>query len=445
MPHRLLIAFALATIVSCDSSRSESAEPRRPTFAESVGFNTHYRSTVDRKALELLAGIGVTQVRNDLAWNQIEKERGVYDFEGAGYDTFVEACEKLGLRILFVLDYGNSLYGENRAVVDGEGRRAFAAFAAAVAKRYGGRGHDWEIWNEPNVAKFWGSKEGGPDTVAYSELVKAVAPALRKADPEARIAAGALFFTFADSIETGGYGIAGPRFLKEVAATDALSLVDEVTLHLYRPDQPEGALEDIELAQQILKDAGHDVPVTSGEWGYSTYDPNVPPEGLAFLPPVSPERQASYYARMLLLNFANGLTRSIIYKNVDKRDPSPGHIEHHWGITTAKLDKKPSYDALKTALKMVGDAPVPERLDLASKEYQLRFKKPDGAHVIALWAEQKATWTLKAEAPTGDERVVGRDGDDITPEGLADGVEFTLESDQGPIYLVGKISVTRTK
>ena len=88
---------------------------------------------------------------------------------------------------------------------------------------------------------------------------------------------------------------------------------------------------------------------------------------------------------------------------------------------------------------------MPERLDLASKEYQFRFKKPDGAHVIALWAEQKATWTLKAEAPTGDERVIGRDGDDITPEGLEDGVEFTLESDQGPIYLVGKISVTRAK
>ena len=41
--------------------------------------------------------------------------------------------------------------------------------------------------------------------------------------------------------------------LKEVAATDALSLVDEVTLHLYRPDQPEGALEDIELARQLVE------------------------------------------------------------------------------------------------------------------------------------------------------------------------------------------------
>ena len=52
----------------------------------------------------------------------VEKERGVYDFAGAGFDELVEVCESLGLRILFILDYGNALYGEERAVVDDEGR-----------------------------------------------------------------------------------------------------------------------------------------------------------------------------------------------------------------------------------------------------------------------------------------------------------------------------------
>ena len=36
---------------------------------------------------------------------------------------------------------------------------------------------------------------------------------------------------------------------------------------------------------------------------------------------------------------------------------------------------------------------------------------------------------------------IRRDGAEITPAGLSDGVQLTLESDDGPIYLVGDITV----
>ncbi len=37
--------------------------------------------------------------------------------------------------------------------------------------------------------------------------------------------------------------------------------------------------------------------------------------------------------------------------------------------------------------------------------------------------------------------MLGRDGAELTPVGLSDGAQLTLEPDDGPIYLIGDITV----
>jgi hypothetical protein len=442
---RSIVALALVAAVACSSDQAtEQPTTPRDTLGQTVGVNTHYASggSINHGALARLAEAGVSFIRNDLTWDSVEKEEGVYDFVGSGFDELVETCEALGLRILFILDYGNPLYGEARAVVDEEGRLAFAAFAAAAASRYGGRGHSWEFWNEPNLEQFWSSADGGPDPELYAELIRATAPALREADPDGEIVAGAVFSgPLSEVTEALGLGISGPRFLETVAATGVLSLADEVTLHLYRPDAPESAATDIQVARDLLDAAGYPLPVSSGEWGYSTYDPTAPQDGVNFLPAVTPNRQASYLTRMLLFNYSLGLRHSVIFKDLDKQDPNPGDIEHHWGLMARDLTPKPSYFAVSTLTELLGDAGRPETVALGAGEHGLRFQRPDGSQITALWAEQKATWLLRTEGP-GDARVLGRDGSDVTPAGLSDGAQLTVESDDGPIYLVGDIAVT---
>jgi hypothetical protein len=409
-----------------------------------VGVNTHYASggSVNHDALARLAEAGVSFIRNDLTWASVEKEAGVYDFVGPGFDELVDTCETLGLRILFILDYGNPLYGETQAVVDEEGRRAFAAFAAAAASRYGGRGHSWEIWNEPNLEQFWSSADGGPDPELYAELIHTTAPALRAADPDGKIVVGALLFGFlSEIIETLGLGISGPHFLETLAATGVLSLVDEVTIHLYRTDAPEGAATDIQVARDLLDGAGYPLPVSSGEWGYSTYDPNAPPTGINFLPAVTLNRQASYLARMLLFNYSLGLRRSVIFKDLDNQDPSPGNIEHHWGLMFEDLTPKPSLAAISTLTGLLGDAGPPYSLPLGPKEHGLVFHRRDGSRVVALWSEEAATWLLRTGDATEGARIVGRDGSDLTPPDLAGGALFSLGPDEGPVYLIGQIEL----
>ena len=85
--------------------------------------------------------------------------------------------------MLYILDYSNKLYEEDRSVRTDEGRRAFAAFAEAAAKRYAGKGILWEIWNEANIKQFWTPKPNADD---YCKLVEATAPRVRATDPSGR-------------------------------------------------------------------------------------------------------------------------------------------------------------------------------------------------------------------------------------------------------------------
>ncbi len=65
-----------------------------------------------------------------------------------------------------------------------------ARFAAAFATRYGDKVRYYQVWDEPNIAPHWGNHWIEP--VAYAQLLKAVAPAIRAADPDAVIATAAL-------------------------------------------------------------------------------------------------------------------------------------------------------------------------------------------------------------------------------------------------------------
>lgn len=279
---------------------------------------------------------------------------------------------------------------------------------------------------------------GGPDPQLYAALVGETSAAIRGADPHGEIIAGALFFGFAEAVETFQLGIGGPRFLDRLAMTGALQLVNGVSLHFYRLGAPESVAIDVGRARAILDRAGYSLPIWSGEWGYSTYDPNAPTTGANFLPAVSHERQASYIARMLLTNYQLGLRRSVIFKDRDDSHPDPGNIEHHWGLMFADLSPKPSLRAVATLAAPVGDAGAPKSLALGAREHGLVFRCPDGRRIVALWGEQEASWILRA---AGAARVVSREGVELTPADLSQGVRWTLDPDDGPIYLIGDVTI----
>ena len=435
-----LAVWCLATLLIAGGCPTADAASTGAPFAPTVGVNTHLggtREAFDPAVLRRLGDAGAGFIRNDLAWATVEQTAGVYDFAATGYDELVAAAEANGLTMLFILDYGNRLYGPPQAVLSDAGRTAFAAFATAAAHRYGGRGHRWEIWNEPNLPQFWSGDGELPDPVQYARLVDAAVPALRAADPQGIILAGATFMALPNVIPLIG-GVEGLDFLQRLFATDVLAQVDGITVHCYRAEPPETVAVTVDRIRQLMSAAGRTLPLWSGEWGYSTYDPSAPATGVNYIPAVGLEQQASDAARMALTNYELGLAGTVWYDDRDARTPSPGNIEDHFGLMQFDLTPKPAYHALATLLHLVGGSSgtslsVPEESDHA-----LHFETAAGP-ITALWSDDTALWRLEAHAPTA--RVVARDGTDMTPPQLAQGLQLRVRADDGPIYLVGDIAV----
>ncbi len=439
-PRRWRTSAMLAAVAVLAALAPAGARTRRVPLAETIGVNTHYgapREPVDPAALARLAAAGVRWIRNDLDWATVEQAPGVYDFTTPGFDALVAEAERWSLRILFILDFGNPLYEPGRAVTTEAGRQAFAAYAAAAAARYGGRGHAWEIWNEPNLPLFWSGPGTRPDAETYARLVAATAPALRAADPTGPVLIGSAFMGLPSVVEAIG-GVAGLAFLERLFASGVQAQVDGVTAHFYRAEPPETVAAEVAAIRRLMKATGRVLPLWSGEWGYSTYDPAAPPTGINYLPAVTPDRQAAYVARMLLWNHALGLAGSIYFKDTEAAAADPGNIEHHFGLVHHDGTPKPAYGALATLTRLVGDGRLRRRLALGDGAHGLVFRTRAG-RVIALWAEQAATFRLRARRRGA--KVVARDGADVTPADLSSVASFTLDADEGPVYVLGPVAI----
>lgn len=430
-----IACLALLTAGCGDDNEGATATPQ--TLGETIAINSHFGAgtPVDRAELAKLRAAGTRILRNDINWASVERQRGVYDFTTTHFDDLVHAASDAGLRILFILDYGNRLYGPANAVVDEAGRAAFAAFAAAAAQRYRGHGCAWEVWNEPNLGSFWNGGGARPNPEVYGLLVKAAAAAIRTADPSATILMGAAYTGFPELVPLIG-GIPGVEFLDRLFATGALSVVDAVTFHPYRAEPPETVGATVDAIRRSMAAAGRSLPLWCGEWGYTTYDPDAPATNVNTLPASSLDQQASYAARMLLNNFRLDLPTTVWYQDHDPADPAPGDMEAHFGLLNFDLSPKPAYTAVDTVNRLLGDGRLADELSLGAGRYGLQFDTPRGP-VTALWAEAAVTWSI--ELGSAETRLVGRSGQALTPAVAGNALRLSVEPDDGPIYAVGAL------
>jgi len=312
------------------------------------GSDTDYR---------LMEAAGVGMVRMDVNWGVIEKRPGEYDF--GQQDQLVRDLEQRRMRLIFILNYGNSLYDKGLAPHTEEGRAAYARLCSVLARRYAGKAVIWELWNEPNIF-FWQPK---PNVKDYLAWCKAVVPAIRRADPNACI------------IGPATYGNAIP-FIETCFKEGFLERVDGVSVHPYRGDRfaPEMARREYDGLRALIdryRPAGKAIPILSGEWGYTT----------AF---ISPELQGKYLARQWLSNMVSQVPISIWY---DWRDdgPDPKEKEHNFGTLRQNNEPKPAYIAMKTLIEQLRGYRVAGRIPLGDeKDFAVVFRDGD-RFKLAIW------------------------------------------------------------
>jgi hypothetical protein len=146
-----------------------------------------------------LAGSGAESVRTAFYWYAVQPN-GPGDADWSATDAAVLAAVSRGLSVLPVVQ-GTPTWAAEHPGDAGSPPASPATFAAVLKRlvaRYGPRGsfwaahpelarrpiRAWQIWNEPNIPRYWDVKNWAPP---YVKLLKAAHGALRHADPGAKL------------------------------------------------------------------------------------------------------------------------------------------------------------------------------------------------------------------------------------------------------------------
>jgi hypothetical protein len=369
---------ALMLLVGMASHSPAASSLPELTIPNGFGVNIHF--TGDPKDLDLIFDGGFRVIRMDFSWSRIERQKGVYDFEKAGYDALTAGCLKRGIRMIYILDYSNRLYEQEHSVRTEAGRKAFAAFAEAAAKRYSGKGILWEFWNEPNIKQFWVPQ---PDVENYCKLVAEAAPLIRKADPSGILLAPA----------TSGIPF---DWLESCFKQGLLQWIDVLSVHPYRSPAPETVGKDYDRLRGLIEEyapQGRQIPIVSGEWGYSNI--NWDKKRL------SDEQQARYLVRMFLTNLYQKVPVSIWYdwKN-DGADPN--EREHHFGTVEWDLKPKAAYRAAQTLSSTLAGYTIEKQLAPSNEKDIVYLLSKGSQRALALWTtDTDHEMTLPFQASRG--------------------------------------------
>lgn len=345
-------ALVLAAAVASGGAYSNAYRSHFPlpdaVVGSGWGVNIHFTKP-EPGEMDAIAGAGFKWVRMDFMWAAVERVRGRYDF--SAYDELMTALADHHMRALFILDYGNDLYGPDSPNTDAQ-RAAFARFAGAAMAHFRHRGVVWELWNEPNIS-FW---KPTPDAGQYALLEAAVrAEHTRVARDEWYVGPGTSTFDW--------------RFL-EFCLANCLHRAtgaawDGISVHPYRGGSPESVDADWQrLGREADAAAGRQVALVSSEWGYS-----CAPGG------VSEDRQADYAVRAYFANLMSGVDLSILYDWKDD-GASATDPEAHFGTVHQDLRAKAGYRLIQTVNRDLAGFRYGYRLDLGDPHaYALVFRR----------------------------------------------------------------------
>lgn len=337
-----------------------------------IGASTHY-ALENRQGptdTELIDRAGIRFVRDELNWHKTEKQLGVFDF--SRHDGWVNDMVSRGIRVIGVLDFANTLYNgkandpngvkyafQTKAELD-----AYVRYVSKTVEHYKGKIDMFEIWNEPNIPNFWKPETNSID---YATMVKAAAAAIREANPDAYIIAGAL----GDQNDTG--------FLTDLFEHGAYPYIDAVSYHPYiYPYSPDGRYGNKpELMAGITASYGgwKDMIVTEFGWPTSQGSRGV-----------SEPLQAEYLVKSYMISAAVGIKRSAVY---DFRDDGTdlSYTEHNFGIVHDDFTAKPALIAMRQMNEATAGSQFAFQLDLAPGAQGYLWLK-NNMPVLVAWSTQ---------------------------------------------------------
>lgn len=142
------------------------------------------------KAVAGLKKLGISFVRFDFSWNDLELEQGKWNFEK--YDRIVNLLSENNIRILGIFSYCAGWAAQPPdylwCAAPAE-NHFFTTYVREVIKRYKHKVKYWEIWNEPDSRNYWRPQDM---LVKYTSLLKDTYQVAKQEDPTCKILVGGL-------------------------------------------------------------------------------------------------------------------------------------------------------------------------------------------------------------------------------------------------------------
>jgi hypothetical protein len=152
--------------------------------------------------------LGSHWVRMFATWPDLEPTPGAFSTFWLAY--YEETFRSLPAGTKVLLDVVNTPSwetGSSNEHTPPASPQAYAAFVGALAQHFGAKVSAYEIWNEEDSSSWWA---GGPNPVAYTQLLKATYSAIKAAEPSATVVLGGLTgndYEFLEGVyQAGGKG-----------------------------------------------------------------------------------------------------------------------------------------------------------------------------------------------------------------------------------------------
>jgi hypothetical protein len=279
-----------------------------------VGMNVFLEQEVEpekrQHSLDLLRAAGVTWIRQQLPWEQIEPvakgqttDPRFGNSTWAKFDDIVERASGLGLQLILRLDT-SPRWALPPDAVDGLGPPILDVdywdFVGQVATRYRGRVAAYQIWNEPNLNSEWGGRT--PDAAAYARLLRGATERIHAVDPSARVLMAALAPTLTENADALNELI----YLQQLYDAGVRGAFDIMAVQVYGlrggPDDPRIDRSDVtfsrpSLIRQLMERNGDGAtPAWATEMGWNVNPPDLPEQRFGR---VTPSLQARYTVRAI--------------------------------------------------------------------------------------------------------------------------------------------------
>ncbi len=361
-------SLAASTLAGCEGGGSgppggarapagASQEALPSTFAGLVAEDLMAGDRVSRaRTLREIQSTGARLIRQTFDWAGIERRPGRFRF--GPYDSYMAALAARRFRVLPILFNPPSFRssaprtGRQRGTYPPRRPADMGAFAAVLVRRYGPRGSfwtkrpdlpqypitSWQVWNEPNLARYWPS---GPNAREYVRLLSAVNDAIKDVDPQAE--------TVSAGIPDTAAGIPLQSYLAAMYRAGAKSAFDTLAVHPYARDST-GVLNAVKAVRGLLTRFRDRKPIWVTELGWASDGPpsefTVGEEGQA-------ARLAGTIDDLARLRGQLGI-RGFVYFNWRDSTPYRGGKDF-WGLHTGLLRidgaRKPAFEAYEQSVK----------------------------------------------------------------------------------------------